>query len=247
MLTVLGWLWQSETCLAKYRISHANLWAKMIHRHLDMPHRFVVLTDKPVSTWNEFDPIIKPVQLWQDCRDMKIPTWPAKKPHCWVRLKAFGTEAKEIIGDRFVSIDLDCLVLGQLDPLFDRPEEFVIYKHPSMRHSNPYQGSMWMMTAGARRQVWDDFRGEESALEAAAAGFVGSDQAWICRKLGPGEAIWGTQDGVYSWAAHVRADPALYADRPPADARIIFFQGCEKAWDGFEKRPQFNWVAEAYQ
>jgi len=246
MLTVLGWLWQSETCLAKYRIDHANRWAETIDRHLVMPHRFVVLTDKPTERWGEFHPLITPIPIWSDWRGMTTPTWPAKKPHCWVRLKAFSAEAGDIIGDRFVSIDLDSLVLGQLDPLFDRPPDFVIYKHPSMRHSNPYQGSMWMMTAGARRQVWDDFRGEESAAEASAAGFVGSDQAWICHKLGAGEAIWDTQDGVYSWAAHIRADPAHYADKPPSDARIIFFQGSEKAWHGFEKRPQFNWVAEAY-
>lgn len=247
MLTVLGWLWQSETCLAKYDIGHANLWARQIHRYLSMPHRFVVLTDKPQSCWGEFDQLIQPVPLWLDWRDMKTPTWPAKKPHCWVRLKAFSKEARDIIGERFVSIDLDCLVLGQLDLLFERPEDFIIYKHPSQRHSNPYQGSMWLMTAGARRQVWDDFRGEQSAAEAAAAGFVGSDQAWICYKLGSGEATWSDKDGVYSWAAHVRADPGHYADEPPRDAKIIYFQGCEKPWEGFEKRPQFNWVAEAYQ
>lgn len=212
-----------------------------------MPHRFVLVTDWPRERWGEFDPLIHPISLWPEWGELRIPAWPMKKPSCYVRLKAFSAEARELIGERFVSTDLDCIVRKSLDPLFDRPEDFVAYRHPSKRHCNPYQGSMWMMTAGARSRVWEDFRGPESADEASAAGFVGTDQAWICHKLGPNEATWDDSDGVLSWAAHVRAEPAKYAERPPEHARIIFFQGTEKPWDGFEKRPQFKWVAEAYQ
>ncbi len=230
MLTILGWLWKNPVPKSpQYTPEHANIWASMIHRNTTLPHRFVVATDWPTE---QFDPIITPIPLWDEWKGLKNPKWAAQKPHCYVRLKAFSREAGEFIGPRFVSVDLDCLVLDSLDPIFSRTEDFLIFHRfiDSQRFNilhNPYNGSMWMMTAGARAQVWEDFKGLPSIM--AAQSHMGSDQAWITHRLGKFEAGWGREDGVLGWP-NIQADQR-YEHTPPPGIRLIFFYGLEKPWD----------------
>src|SRR5689334_1685231 len=103
MLTIVGWLWRDPDYAVQYKPAHANIWARMIHRNLTLPHRFVVFTDRPDAY---FDPLITPIPLWSDWRDLKKDNWPT---NCYVRLKVFSEEMRGILGDRFVSIDLDCV------------------------------------------------------------------------------------------------------------------------------------------
>jgi len=207
----------------------------MIDAHLSLAHRFVLMTDEPGAA---FDPLIEPVKIWDDWRSIKNAGWGATKPQCYVRLKAFSREAEAIFGPRFVSMDLDCVVLKSLDPLFSRTEDFLIFRRmaASAREAlNTYNGSMWMMNTGARAKVWEDFRGQPSIL--AAAKYMGTDQAWIRHKLGPNERGWDVNDGVYGWP-RIRND-AHYRNRPPEQARIIFFYGGQKPWAMFPPRPAF--------
>lgn len=225
-LTIVGWLWRDEQCAAQYRPEHVNAWARMIHQHLSIPHRFVLVTDQPDA---DYDPLITTVPLWDDWREVPNPKWGPKKPKCYVRLKAFSKEAREILGPRFVSIDLDCLVLGSLDALFMRKEDFLICKRI---HPTYYNGSMWMMTAGARSFVWEDFNGAQSVAEAQK--FIGSDQAWLCYRLGPNEKGWqDVRDGVYGWT-RIKNTRSYYRE-PPRNARIIFFYGGAKPWNLWQR------------
>jgi len=222
MLTIVGFLWRDPLYSGRFEPESANIWARMIHRNLSMPHRFVLMTDYPDA---KYDPLIEPVKLWDDWRELRHPRW--EGPHCYLRLKAFSEEVRPIFGDRFVSIDLDCLFLDYLDPLFEREEDFVIVHRDGdkpEKERNKYQGGMWMMNTGARRQVWDDFRGLESIK---AAEFMGTDQAWIRHKLGPNEAGWTKNDGVVNWS-NVKGD-GRWRFQAPKRTRIIFFRGEDQA------------------
>lgn len=258
MLTILGWLWKNAHAEGPhYTPEHAGVWARMIHRNLTLPHRFVVVTDTPEA---EFDPLIKPVPLWDDCRDVK-PNWGEKKVNCYPRLKAFSVEARDLIGERFVSIDLDLVVLGNddssalpwpfLDPLFDRPEEFVMLRRFLQNGAsklNVYQGSMWMMTAGARKDVWTSFKGQESAKQTKH--LIGTDQAWITHTLGPNEAGWTDKDEVICWTDALSNWPR-YRNAPPP-VKMVFFN-CNPKQDLLAKpiRPgetvKFPWIGRFYQ
>lgn len=232
MITIVGWLWQQEKCAVHYEIEHANVWARMIHRNLTAPHRIVIMTDYPEKRWKEFDETIEPKVLWPDWRDLKTPRWKDDKPQCYVRLKAFSEEAIQYFGPRFASVDLDCVVTDNLDPIFVRKEPFLIWHRPIIYRNRPtfndYVGSLWLMTAGAKREVWEDFKGIESVE--LAKDYLGSDQAWIRYRLGPGEPGWTEKDGVYSFVTHVKGNPLAYGPSPPPGSRIIFFQGGEKPW-----------------
>lgn len=252
-LTIVGWLWKQEKSKVTYTPEHVNTWAKMLHRNVTLPHRFVLLTDQLDA---DYDPLIEPVPLWDDWRTIKNDNWGANKAHCYVRLKAFSEEASELLGQRFVSIDLDCVVLQNLDDLFDRPDDFLIYRRQVQAipfdQINAYQGSMWMMTAGARKQVWEKFNGMESIH--AARKYMGTDQAWYRHILGPDEKGWSTLDGVYGWPA-IRRE-LRWKRTPPPDARIVFFYGGVKPWNFLRPASDpkslvygdsYKWISETYQ
>lgn len=195
MLSVVCWRWTPPN---GYRSTYApetvNVLRRMVARHYHRPHRFVCVTDDAAG----LDPEVHVVPLWPDHATVPSPHG-GHNPSCYRRLKAFAPEARELLGERFVSIDLDTVIVGDLAPLWDRPEDFVIWGETDPRSF--YNGSMFLMTAGTRRQVWDRFDPTSSPREAKAAGRFGSDQGWISYVLGPGEAIWGRQDGVYSFRA----------------------------------------------
>lgn len=203
----------------------------MIHRNLNLPHRFVVVTDQPGA---RFDPLVEPVPLWDDWRRLtRSHDWGDDRPSCYVRLKAFSADAGLILGERFVSIDLDCVVCSTLDPLFERDEDFLIIRRTALNPTEArttYQGSMWLMSAGARRRVWEDFHGEKSVRQ--TLDYLGTDQAWISYKLGPNEKGWNETDGVYCF----RNLQEAHRYDLPDNARIVFFNTREKPWEHRQRR-----------
>jgi len=218
----------------------------MIERNLTIPHRFVLLTDRMKS---RYDKLIEPVKLWDDWRTLRREEWREEFPQCLVRLKAFSPEMSSILGERFVSIDLDCVVTGNLDAILSRTESFLICRRAAIRPEdidNPYQASMWMMDTGARAHVWTQFRGAKTldalADKPLAKYYLATDQGWILYALGPDEAGWTGGDGVYGWPwlkANECADPL------PDNARIVFFQGNRKPWN-FEDNERPEWIARHY-
>jgi hypothetical protein len=220
----------------------------MLERHLTMPHRFVLLTDV-VS--QDFDPLIEVIPLWNDWRDLERKAWGRSKPFCYVRLKAFSEEMRAVLGPRFVSIDLDCVVLQNLDPVLERDEDFLIIRRPPpsgyVKNLGPYQASMWMMNAGVRAKVFSEFKGHESIV--AARQYVGSDQAWMNHILPPDEKGWTEADGVYNFLNLYKT--GHFKAAPPRGARIVFFNGTLKPWqfcdDARRGRTDYRWVAENYR
>lgn len=204
----------------------------MIHRHLSLPHRFVLVTDQLDA---DYDPLIERVPLWDDWRDLGNPTW-ATRSACYPRLKLFSRKARELFGDRIVCMDIDCVATAPLDPLFDRDEDFVILRRTPLtpnEEASAYHGALWMLRAGTRPQVWEDFRGGSSI--AAARKYIGSDQAWICHRL-PNEAGWTQNDGVYcsrnlEYAGRWPNIAQRSNEQPPKNARLVFFNSGTKPWE----------------
>lgn len=211
MLTVLTWLWRQPNGRTRYTAFHVNVWAAMVRRHLTLPHRIACVTREAEG----LDPRIEVIDPPGDFEDVRIPTWGESLPQCLRRLAMFRPDAADIFGERFVCMDLDVVIGGGLDPLFDRREDFMICRGTSV--SRPYNGSMLMMTAGARPQVYTEFTAE--GAKEAGRRFVGSDQAWIAHKLGWGEATWGADEGVHWW---------LRGRLSGASPRILFFPGSAK-------------------
>lgn len=211
-----------------------NTLQRMVARHYPKPHKFICCTDDPAG----LDPAVTVVPLWDEFAAVPSPHG-GKQPSCYRRLKAFAPAIAEVFGERFVWMDLDTVVTGDLTPIFERSEDFVMWGETNPKSF--YNGSLVMMTAGARRQVYEDFDPTTSPRRALKAGKFGSDQGWISYKLGPGEATWGRKDGVYSFRVHL----APNGNRLPAEARLVMFHGHVDPWD--YSAQQIDWVREHYQ
>lgn len=237
MLTVVCWKWRPfPGYRSTYGPETVNTLRRMVARHYPEPHRFVCVTDDPVG----IDSSIEIVPLWQDFAHLRSPHG-GNNPSCYRRLRAFSPDIAQTFGDRFVSLDLDCVITGDLRPLWHRTEEFVIWGDTNPKTA--YNGSMFLMTAGARRQVWERFDPKESPKRAMAAGCFGSDQGWISYCLGPRETKWTRDDGVYSF----RNDLRMKGIRAlPENARIVFFHGRHDPWHR-DVQHEYPWAREHYQ
>lgn len=214
-LTVLCWLWSQEGGRTTYTANHVNVWADMVRRNLSIPHRIACVTDTPAG----IDPRTTIIRPPGEFEAVRIPTWRRDKPQCLRRVALFRPDAAAIFGERFACMDLDVVIGGSLDPLLGTSADFKIYR--GTNPDRPYNGSLFLLTAGARPQVYERFT-PEGAVEAGQR-FVGSDQAWISHVLGVGEQTWGPEDGIHWYGSHWGlSDEAR---------RLIFFPGSPKPWE----------------
>lgn len=233
MIHIITFKWRSPTYSVTYTAEHVNILADMVRRHYQGPHRFLCITDDPRGIEVETYP------LWGDCSQLKNASG-AHLPSCYRRLKLFDPETQAELGikpgDRLVQIDLDTVICGSLNPLFDRDDPFVGWAVPGSFHPRVFNGSMWMVRAGAEAHVWRDFNPDTSPQEAKAARFLGSDQSWMSYRL-QGRAGWTDSDGVYSYPLLLKR----YSE-PPENARVIMFHGFQKPWkEGLQPWVQKYW------
>lgn len=221
MLVVTTWLWGSKYSQDDVRKLHAG-----VSRYLKEEHRFFVASPSG-----------------EDEHLTNI-------PGCFCRLRMFDPEWQKEMevqeGDRVVCMDLDIVITGPLDPLFCRPESFMILQGANAANPCPFNGSLMMLRAGAHPEIWSDF---DPALELSwsKGGHLSNerpfyyefpdDQGHLAHKL-PNAGGWkvGSQSGVYAFQK-----PAWpKGDDLPSDARMVVFPG----WRSPEKFKHLDWVKE---
>ncbi len=192
MIKIVTWKWDAGTHPKKgikFGAKHVNVLASMMKRHLHMDHEMVCITDDPTG----INSGVRIVPLWKEFN---------RYGGCFGRLRVFSPKMVDIIGKRFVSIDLDVVITGDITPLIDRSEDFVIWGEHFRKA--PYCGSFLMMTAGARQNVYDSFIPEEYPSNIKGKWPYGTDQDHICHCLYPREAMWTSKDGVYNFNYTIR-------------------------------------------
>lgn len=240
MLDVVTFKWQAqEGFRTKFTAEHVNILYAMVRRHYADPFRFTAITDDAAG----IRPEIRIIPLWKDFASLPSPHGP-RHPACYRRIKIFSPEAAELIGERILCLDLDVVITGDMRPVWNRPEPVVFFKgqwgsvgRPNGRQ--PYNGSMFLLTAGARPDVWRRFNKKTPYLT-RRAGFGGSDQAWYALALGPNEAVWDERQGVYSFRNQI----ATRQNRLPSNARIVLFHGRRDPWDS--ECQSVDWVRKHY-
>lgn len=218
MITILTWFWRQKHSRATYYADDVNRWARMVKRNITIPCRIACVTNQPAGIDDSIE--IIPLPKFQPVNNKR---WCERKglPQCYPRLDMFRRDAANTYGERFLCMDLDSIITGNIDSLIDRPEDFVMYSGTSGKR--PYNGSMLLMAAGCRPQVYEKFTPEHA--EKASRLYVGSDQAWISYALGWLEATWTVDDGVNYWNKKIFPQ---YDSPPPPDMKILFFCGPTK-------------------
>lgn len=232
-LTVVTWLWDGPA--RNFEPRHVNVLARMFRRHCTLGHRVVCITDRRAS---EFEKSLVDV----------VPTPPAARalgrmptpegrgfPSCYRRLWLFSAEAREI-GDRFMQIDLDIVLTGNIDHIAGRVEPFVGWvPNDSVWHGRDrYGGGLYLLRAGAHPEVWNDFDGQPAIDNARRAGYRGSDQAWLNFKLyGKTERL--PDDAGIIMFRDIKKTPNTL----PEGVRMVQFSGPTKPWGHLH----LQWVA----
>jgi hypothetical protein len=158
-------------------------------------------------------------------------------PGSVARLRLFDPDWYEArglrAGDRVLVLDLDLIVTGRLDPLFEDDAPFRILQGVNASNPCPYNGSVWRLDLGYRPDVWTSFSGEA----AAKLDFFEfpDDQLWLSDRI-PDAAAFGSEDGVYAF----QKKGWNSGTELPRNARIVAFPG----WRDPVKFTHLDWVRE---
>lgn len=207
-LIVGTWAWGS-----KYPQHYIDRLQAGVARHLKQPHEFRVFTPEP--------------------EDEHL----TQVPGCFARLRYFDPEwqARQGIerGDRLVCLDLDLIVTGALDPLFDVPHPFMILMGANVANPCVMNGSVWMLRAGYRPDVWTDFSLDWAKTIPHYE--YPDDQAVMAYKLRHEEG-WqvGPSSGIYAFKKRMWPP----GDDLPKGARIVAFPG----WRDPSNVEHLDWV-----
>jgi hypothetical protein len=233
MLNIVTWQWNNG--FRDYTPKRVNALAGMLQRQMQSPYRLVCITDDTKG----FGDLVEIMQTPDAARRVVgIPSPEGSRfPSSYRRLWLFSDEARAL-GEWVLNLDLDCLVTADLTPLLEGATDFVGWRPNSIwGQGKRIGGGTWLLRTGTHRHVWDEFSPGAAAV-ARAAGWRGSDQAWISYQLAETCAVWPrsagiyqTQDGIHKWNA------------VPLDARIVHFNGNKKPWHC----KHVPWVREHYR
>lgn len=224
MITVVTFLWQRAADPLRYSAGHVNALRDALARYLPRRHRLVCVTSNPEG----LDWRIECVPVTQELVEASS--------RRFLKLALFRRDAADLFGgERLLGIDLDVTPVGDLGPLVDRSEDFVIWRDPlfgreGYERSHLYNSSLILMNAGCRPQVYETFDAAAAQDNLSRCPLVGSDQKWIGHVLGPNEAVWTQADGVLGYKHDILPlDPS--GRTWPADARLIVSHGRPKPWE----------------
>lgn len=226
-LIVTTWLW-GET----YGQHYVQRLAAAVRRNLNETHRFICFTDTPRHL-----PDIEQHQI--------LNTDLLKIKGCFARMRLFDPAWQKNLGlepgDRVVDLDLDLVVTGALDPLLERTDDFTILQGINSTNPCPYNGSIWMLRAGARPDVWADFSVDAAYAKTRIHAFP-DDQGWFEYKM-PDAGAWGPAQGVYGFRKRGWPIGEGESLRLPAGAKIVAFPG----WRDPSKFEHLPWVRENWK
>lgn len=234
MVSIICWKWGNRNHPKKgirFTSDHVNILQAMIYRNTSVPHRFICITDNTEGLHKRIETL--------DI-DFHFPNF-KNLQGCYRRLKTFDPyTSRKLFGDRFISIDLDVVILNNIDHILSFKEDVRIWQD-LYRRKSPYCGSLFGKKSGWDSEVWrkfskaPDFR----AAEAVKRGFVGTDQAFLSLCLYPNIPIWSEEDGIYNFSTRIRKQSRVLIRKDgggltwkppisgelPENACIVFFNG----------------------
>ncbi len=240
--------------------------ARQIAHHHPQPHRFICVTDFPAT---DFPACVEVVAMPAAARALLPlgnpagPKFPASYPRLWT----FSKEARELLGDRVMLVDVDCMFVDRPAPLLEHRADFVGWRvRPPAGGPRRFGGGTWLHSPGTRTHVWERFIADpgRAIATALAAGYRGSDQAWISYCLSECEASWPEPSGIFCaqdyrkdwlraqkppapiYRRRRRAPPPQPVSQPgplkvPAGAIILHMNGESKPWDSDDAVIRKHW------
>jgi hypothetical protein len=240
-VTFASFLWSDPARRRSYKFTtqHPIILRNMLRRNCSVPHEFVVVTDSREAAETLSKENIRCIP--QDMRTHIDGT-------CLRKLMIHRPDIGGMLGRRIVALDLDIVIVGNVDDLFNREEDAVFFRNPNFEPGNRrafYQGSVQMITAGARSQLYTDFN-PEITPKWINRRFGGAEQAWISERLGWDEPHWTAEHGIYGAGRLFdgRPDGGVTSELPE-NAKIIVVPGDREPSQEQVQRDH-EWVKEFY-
>ena len=106
---------------------------------------------------------------------------------CAVTVVRYQLAESQKYNGKIISLDLDVVITGSLDRIFDRNESFVILCGANAENPCPYNGSVFMFDSGTHCNLWTEF----SLAKAQTIPYYDfpDDQGWFWHML-PNAATW---------------------------------------------------------
>lgn len=244
MLHFVLWKWVQPGFRESYTARYVDIVVNMLKTYCTLPHRVVCVTDDFTGLEN-----VETFPLWTD--HAEIPNATGRHlPTCYRRLKLFDRPTQIDLGflegERIVSLDLDSIITGQLDDLFNRLDAgdsiFAGWGVRGTYHEMVFNGSFWTFQAGTHLQhVWSDFDPLVSPRETLVKGFLGSDQSWLSKHFAKRKDIHAFH--YPEFASYPREIRRL--GRVDSRTKIVFFHGSRKPWHPVERHQQ-PWITKAW-
>ena len=204
-----------------YSTAYVNVLYRAVRAQLTGPFRFVCLTEDTAG----LDPAIDAFPIPE--MGLAESHW---KKGGWAKLSVFKKELYDITG-RCLFIDLDSVITGSLDDLFDYGGDIAVIdvgeNWIKSRHSaRPLAGTgVFTFTAGAHPELFDRFVADRDAMVAKYR----IEQIYLQGEVADGTLAFWPLEWVLSFKYHLRRPVGLGAvlrpAPPPAATRIIAFHG----------------------
>lgn len=232
MLTVLTYLWTDPIRKRDYTFTHdhVRILKNMVERHLDIPHRFVCITDEEIEG----------VETAGFLNAPHVPGTCARKLVSWHPMLGEYLDT-----NRILVLDIDIVIVDDITPLINPGHTVCLFRNPNYVEGGNrafYQGSVQLLNAGARPHVYENIF-KPWARQIVNYRFGGFEQAWLSEMLSWHEAYWDDTDGIYGAG---RLGGAGIYDSLPENARIVVFPG-NRMPDQDEMKKQFPWIEEHYR
>jgi hypothetical protein len=225
-----------------------RLWS-MVKRHSSRPVRFVCFTDDPAGLDAPIETRPLPQVRIPDLADMPHDS-PVKR-NAWQKVGLYKRELADLSGP-VLYLDLDVVITGSLEPLYDFPGKFCIIENWTQRGRGIGNSSVVKFTVGEQGHIVDDMENEPRRI---ASSYYG-EQHFVSRHA-DGLTFWPAQ-WCRSFKVHCMPPRPLewaLTPRLPRDARVIVFHGSPKPDEAiagrFPKRGRFvrptPWVAQHWR
>lgn len=192
-----------------------------VGRHLKVPHRKMLITDRPIELEG-----VDVVPIPEKAKYLLA------IPGCLARLVVFDPEWQAEVGidAAYLNLDLDMVITRSIDHVAVRDEPFAILRGINGTNPCPYNGSVWRVQSGYRPDVWTEFTVEKS--KAVPFHSFPDDQAWFWDRM-PDVPGYGPKTGVYGFRKN--GWPGSEIAPLPANACIV-------AFPGFRSPSQFTYL-----
>lgn len=204
----------------KYSANDVNILHSMVKRHLNLPHRFVCLTDDKEDISDEVECL--------DMPDIHVPK--AKDVSPWRKLGMFSKQIGDLKG-KTLFLDLDIVIVDNIDCFFTFSDKFTIIENWTQKGRNIGNSSVYCFEIGKHSEVLEYYKKNVEEVTEQYS----NEQIYLSHKIG--DIDFWPETWCRSFKKHcIPPYIVRYFQAPikPKEVKIVVFHGDPKPSDAIK-------------